>query len=186
MTATGMATVAAGVTILVSGACLVVFFATEREGWGRANDATTAAFAVLMIPAVVQTAMDARPVMTPIAILAVAGLCTIAVTSALTAVGRLDWLRSAKIGGIGFAALAVWIGAVCVGAIGVDELPASLGWFGLVMLAIVAVGAVMSIGFIRRHGTLVGEVPMPAALTAIYGAAFVCLPAWTIWFGLSL
>ena len=53
MTAGGVSAIAAGLTLVVSGACLGVFFSTEREAWGRANDATTALFALLMIPAVV-------------------------------------------------------------------------------------------------------------------------------------
>jgi hypothetical protein len=47
-------TILAGIALLVSGACLAIFFATGSDPWGRANDATVAAWALLMIPSALE------------------------------------------------------------------------------------------------------------------------------------
>jgi len=176
----GAATVAAGLSLAISGACLVVFFTTDREAWGRANDATTALFALLMIPA----ALAVGPPWA--AALGVAGLLVIAVTSGLTAAGKLDWLLSAKIGGVGFAAFLLWIVAACADVLRNGGSPDALAWLGLLTAALVGIALVVVIRFIRRHGTLFDEREASIGMWLPAVAAYLCLVAWTVWLGFAL
>jgi len=182
MTSAGASTVVAGFALAISGACLAIFFATDREAWGRANDATIALFAVLMMPAAVE-------VQTPqaFATLAVAGMLVIAVTSGLTAAGKLDWLLSAKIGGVGFAGYAMWLIAACVQALAAGGLPAALGWFGLLTAGLAAISLGLALRFIKVHGRLFGEdAHPPTELWIAPTLTYLCLVAWTVWLGLVL
>lgn len=180
MTSAGIFAVAAGLALAISGACLAIFM-TDREALGRANDATIALFAVLMIPAVLE-------VQTPQAAgaLAVAGMLVIAVTSGLTAAGRLDWLVSAKIGGVGFAGYIVWLIAACVQALAAGGLPAALGWFGLVTAGLAAITLVVVLRFIKTHGRLFEDADPPTAVRIAPTAAYLCLVVWTVWLGFAL
>lgn len=175
---------------MVSGACLVVFFGVGKDVWGRANDATLALFALLMIPSALELyeryAPGSRWVVGIPTLLGIAGLLVIAVTSGMTAAAKLDWLVSAKIGGVGFAGFLTWVGAVCVLILRRGDLPQSLAWFGFVTLGIALVVAVAAIAFIRSHGSLSGEVQPPAAMWVAFGLTFLCFPAWIVWLGISL
>ena len=190
MTLAGVSAVAAGVTLLVSGACLVVFFGAGKDVWGRANDATIALFALLMIPSALELyeryAPGSRWVVGIPTLLGIAGLLVVAVTSGMTAAAKLDWLVSAKIGGVGFAGFLAWVGAVCVLILRRGDLPQSLAWFGFVSLGIALVVAVAAIAFIRSHGSLSGEVQPPAAMWVAFGLTFLGFPAWIVWLGISL
>lgn len=190
MTLAGISAVAAGVTLLVSGACLVVFFPAGKDVWGRANDATTALFALLMIPPALELyeryTPGSRWVVGIPTLLGIAGLLVVAVTSGMTAAAKLGWLVSAKIGGAGFAGFLAWMSAVCVLILARGDLPEALAWFGFVTLTIALVLAVLTIAFIRSHGSLSGEVQPPAAMWVAFGLAFLCFPAWIVWLGFSL
>jgi len=181
MTTAGTCAVAAGLALAISGVCLALFFMTDREAWGRANDATIALFAVLMIPAVLE-------VQTPQAAGAfgVAGLLVIAVSSALTAAGKFDWLLSAKIGGVGFAGFMLWMIAACVSIIRDGTLPNALGWLGLLTAGLVALGLVVVLPFIKTHGRLFEDADPPTAVWIAPTAAYLCLVVWTVWLGFAL
>lgn len=176
----GAATVAAGLSLAISGVCLAVFFTTDREAWGRANDATTALFALLMIPAVLEVG---PPYATAIG---VAGLLVIAVTSGLTSGGRLEWLLSAKIGGVGFAAFLLWIVAACTDVLRHGGFPDALAWLGLLTAALVGIALVVVIRFSRLHGTLFDEQEPSIGMWIPAVAAYLCLVTWTVWLGLAL
>jgi hypothetical protein len=190
MTFAGVSAVAAGIAFLVSGACIAVFFATEHDAWGRANDATIALFAALMIPPVVEIyeryAPGWRWVVGLPTLFGIAGLLVVVVTSGLTALAKLDWLLSAKIGAFGFGGFLAWVIWECMLILRRGGLPDALAWFGLATAGVMGVAVAMSIRFIRIHGSLSGEVQPPIELWVVFGIAFLCLPAWTIWLGLSL
>jgi len=176
----GGATVAAGVSLAISGVCLAIFFTTDREAWGRANDATTALFALLMIPA----ALAVGPAWA--AALGVAGLLVIAGTSGLTAAGKLDWLLSAKIGGVGFAGFLGWIVVTCADVLRNGGFSEALAWLGLLAAALVGIALVVVIRFSRLHGTLFDEREPSIGMWIPAVAAYLCLVTWTVWLGLAL
>lgn len=180
---------AAGISLLVSGACFGVFMSTQRESWGRANDAMTALFAMLMIPAAYAVASihgaDTGWIRL-VGTLCVAGLLTIAVTSGLTAAAKLDWKRSAKIGGVGFAALLLWMASTCALILADGKLPRALAWLGFLTLILVCVTGAIVIVTIRSGGSLLGEEQPPVAISVGAGLAYVCLVVWTTWLGLRL
>ena len=186
----GISAVAAGIVFLISGVCLVVFFSTDTEAWGRANDATIALFAALMIPPAVEIyeryAPGSRWVVGLPTLFGLAGMLVIIVTSGLTAMGKLDWLLSAKIGAVGFGGFLVWMAAVCVLILRRGGLPTALAWFGFIAVAVLGVTIGLSMRFIHHHGSLSGEVQPPVGMWVAFGVAFLCVPAWTIWLGLSL
>lgn len=181
MTGAGASAVVAGLALAISGVCLALFFMTDREAWGRANDAAIALFAVLMIPAVleVQTPQAA-------ATLGVVGLLVIAVSSALTAAGKLDWILSAKIGGVGFAGFMMWMIAACVPIVRDGALPNALGWLGLLTAGLAALGLVVVLRSIETHGRLFEDADPPTAVWIAPTAAYLCLVVWTVWLGFAL
>ena len=189
MTLAGISAVAAGITLLISGACLVVFFAADKDAWGRANDATSALFALLTIAPALSLAgryaSDARLAVGVATVLAIGGALDIAVTSGLTAASRLDWLLSAKIGAVGFAGLLIWIATVCVLILANGGLPRALAWLGLAAVGLAAIGAVFTIRFIHRHGSLSGEVQPSPALWVLFALAYLSFPVWFVWLGRS-
>jgi hypothetical protein len=180
----------AATALLVSGALLVAFFRSGSEVLGRANDATTALFAGLMIPVTVEVYQrfgpDSRWAAGASTLLGILGLMTVASTSALTAAARLHWLLSAKIGGVGFAGFLIWMGAVCVMIVGRGGLPRALAWFGFVVLGIAAVAAGLAMTFLRAHGSFSGDIQPSPALSAIFALAYLCFPTWIGWLGVSL
>lgn len=187
MTPAGVSAVAAAAALLISGACIVVFFTTEVDAWGRANDATIALFALLMIPPVAE--VSRRYATGPIRVAGAVGICgllVVAVSSGLTAAAKLDWLLSAKIGAVGFAGYLVWMSAASVRILGPGGLPDALGWFGLATVLIIGLVVGLSVRFIRIHGSLSGEVQPPIRMWVVFGVAFLCLTAWTILLGVSL
>jgi hypothetical protein len=190
MSISGLSAVAAGIVFLVSGACIVVFFATETEAWGRANDATIALFAALMIPPVLEIYQRYSPgsrwVVALATALGVAGLLVVVVTSGLTALAKLDWLLSAKIGAFGFGGFLAWMIWACTLVLRQGGLPDALAWFGLATAGVMGIAVAMSIRFIRIHGSFSGEVQPAIQMWVVFGVAFLCLPAWVIWLGLSL
>ena len=178
MTGAGVSTVAAGLALAISGACLAIFFMTDREAWGRANDATIALFAVLMLPAVLD--VESNAIATA---LGVGGLLVVAVTSGLTAAGKLDWLLSAKIGGIGFAGFMAWMIAACISG----DLPADLRGFGLATAGLALISLIVVLSFIRTHGHMFeGDAQPPTAVIIGPTLTYLCLVAWTVWLGFEL
>ena len=190
MTLAGVSAVAAGIVFLISGACIVVFFVSEKEAWGRANDATIALFAALMIPPAVDIyeryAPGSRWVVGPFTLIGIVGMLVIVVTSGLTAAAKLDWLLSAKIGAAGFSGYLAWMASSCVLIFQRGGLPGALGGFGLVTVGIVGVAVGLTIRFIQVHGRLSGEIQPPVGMWVVFAVAFVSLPVWTIWLGVSL
>lgn len=186
----GVSAVAAGIVFVISGACIVVFFSTDKEAWGRANDATIALFAALMIPPAIEIyeryTPGSRLLVGLPTLLGIVGMLVIVVTSGLTAIAKLDWLLSAKIGVVGFGGFLVWMTAVCVLILRQGGLPEPLAWFGLITVAILGVMVGVSIRFIRINGSFSGEVRPPVGMWIAFGIAFLCLPAWTVWLGLNL
>jgi hypothetical protein len=181
-------TILAGIALLVSGACLAIFFATGSDPWGRANDATVAAWALLMIPSALELSSRYAGrswAVVLVTALAVAGDLVIASTSGATAAGALDWKRSAAIGAVGLAAFAVWMGAVSAMAFLWGGLPEPLAWFGALALALAVAAALLGVRFARNAGASETRSP-PRSTTAVWIAAFLCLPTWCIWLGISL
>lgn len=184
---TGISAVAAGALLLVSGLCLAVFFRTNDDRWGRANDTTTALFAIAMVTPVVEVRRrrpEAGAWVTVTTALAVVGLLAIAVTSGLTAGKRLDWRISAGAGGVGFAAYLLWMATASVGFTRPGGLPGTLGWWGLGALALALLAALPTIRFVRAGG--VGSADLPTWTIVLLTATFLCFPAWAVTLGISL
>ena len=190
MTLAGISAVAAGIVFLISGACIGVFFVSEKDAWGRANDGTIALFAALMIPPAVEIyeryAPGSRWVVGPLTLIGIAGMLVIVVTSGLTAAAKLDWLLSAKIGAVGFGGLLTWITTACVLILQRGGLPDALARLGLVTVGIMGVTAGLTIRLIRVHGSLSGEVQPPLGMWVLFAVAFLRVPAWTVWLDVSL
>lgn len=190
MSLAGASAIAASVALLTSGVALTLFFSTQIELWGRLNDATSALFGVLMMPPAIELARRAaegsRPVALAASAVGLAGMTIIAGTSGLTAAGKLDWLVSAKIGLVGFAGLLLWVTVVSVEATGGATFPRAFAWLGVATVCLAVLGAVAAIRFIRAHGTLAGEVPLPLTVSAPFALVFVGFVTWTSWLGLEL
>ena len=190
MSAAGAASLGAAVSLVVAGACLGIFFSTGNEAWGRANDATTALAALLLISPVLAVPSHIEGGTAGLLDIAtwvgVAGLLLVAVTSTMTAAGRLDWARSAKVGGIGFAGFLLWLLVAGAEILTRGGLPEVLAWLGFLAGAATAVAAVVAFSFSRRHGRLFGEVQPPPALTSSAVIAFVAIVAWAVVLGFAL
>ena len=190
MSLAGLSAVAAGIAFIVSGACLAVFFGTQIDAWGRTNDATIALFAALMMPAVFDIygryGPGSRWLVGLLALIGIAGLVLVVITSGLTAAARLDWLLSAKIGAVGFAGFLLWMATTCVLILTRGGLPDPLAWFGLATVGIVGLTAGLTMRFIRTHGSLSGEVQPPVWLWVVFVLALLCLPVWALWLGVTL
>jgi hypothetical protein len=190
VSAAGVAALGAAVCLAVSAACLGLFFSTGNEAWGRANDATTALAALLLIApvAAVPSRIDggASALHDVTTWIGVAGLLVVAATSAMTAAGRLDWARSAKIGGIGFAGFLLWLVVSGTEILTEGGLPNALAWLGFVAGAATGVASVIAFSFSRKHGQLFGEVQPPATLTVSAGIAFVAVGSWCVVLGFGL
>jgi hypothetical protein len=189
MSAAAVSAFAAALALLGAGVCLALFFSTQREAWGRANDATTALGALLLIPPVIDARglVGGAPVLLQVAtVIAVLGLLTIGVASTMTALGRLAWDRSAKIGGVGFAGFVAWLAVLGIVSLARGGLPVWLAWLGLATAIIVVVAAVVGIGFARRHGTLFEEADPPASLWITATIAYVGALAWIVLLGIEL
>lgn len=186
---TSTLTVLAGVTLLVSGASLGVFFWTGRDGWGRTNDATITSWALLMTLAAFEIytryGESSRWVVGTLTASALAGEFVIAATSGLTAAALLDWRRSARIGAFGFAGFLAWVAGVSGFTFAWGGLPEALAWFGLVVLAVTGAAIVLGVRLARAGALQEPRMPPPAPL-AVFTLAFLCLPAWCIWLGLAL
>ena len=187
---TGILAIAAGTSLFLSGLCLAIFFSTWDERWGRLNDATIALFAALMVP--VAFAVHERSGSGWFAGTATAAgvveMLLIAGSSALTALGRLDWRRSARVGAAGFAGFLVWMAATVEKALTDGSLPAGLTWFGLLTLAVATVAIGSAIRFVRAGGLDAIEAGgRPHARTvAPFVVALCCFPVWAVWLGLAL
>ena len=190
MSFAGASAVSAALVLLASAIFIVVFFATDTEAWGRANDATIALFAALMIAPAMEIYRRYEPGSGPVlgvcTFVGIAGMLVIVVTSALTAAAMLDWLLSAKIGAVGFGGFLIWMAAASVLIVRRGGLPDSLGRFGLVTVGIVAVAVGLTIRHIRVHGSLSGQIRPPTSMWVVFAIAFLCFPAWTVWLGISL
>lgn len=173
---------------MVAVACLVLFFMTEREAWGRANDATTALFALLMIPAMFEVYERYAPgarwsVGLPTAA-GLVGAIAIGISSGMTAAGRLDWRASAKIGAIGFLGYAAWMGMTCLLILSRGGLPNDLAWLGLLCLGLATLAIAPTVRFVRAGG--INDRMPPTGTVALFVVVFVCFTVWTIWLGVSL
>lgn len=177
----GVAAIVAAPVVVLAGVLLGVFFATGRDAWGRANDAASAVFAVLLVP--VALAADAGGAWTLCTIVGVAAMVGAAVASVLAAAGRLTVSQLTAWQGGAFAVLFVWVAGV-----GAARLPDGLGWLGVAAAALAFVACVEIVRLARRLG-LAGlekvERPPPVAAAATL-AAFVALPVWLVWLGIDL
>jgi len=186
---TSALTVVAGVVLLASGVCLGVFFSTEREAWGRTNDATIALWALLMAPAAFEVYLRygdrSRWVVGGLTALALVGEIVVAATSGLTAVGLLDWKLSAKIGSLGFCAFATWMAGVSGFVFAWGGLPRAFAWFGIVTLVLAVAAALLGLRHARAGGLDEQRMPPPAT-SGILALAFLCLVAWCVWLGVAL
>jgi len=185
-------TVAAGILAAVAGMLLGVFFATGSDAWGRANDAASAAFAVLLVPAALvlydRYAPAAGVWAGAFTTLGLAAIAAAAVSSALTALGRLSVADLTKWQGGSFAALFLWVGAVSVSVLAYGGLPAGIGWLGLAATGLALVATLEIVRIVRRVGieelARLTRPPVLAAGAAL--AAFVAFPLWCISLGLAL
>ena len=187
----GPSTIGAGVSALIAGILLAVFFATSNVAWGRANDAASVAFSLLLVPAALamhQRYAPVAPWMLAVTALGLIALGVAAGSSLLTALGRLSVEDLTRWQGGSFAAVFAWVGAVSAAIVGLGGLPAGIGWLGLVAAAL-AVGATLEVvRLVRRHGMAelarMTRVPRIAAGASLSAAAV--FPIWCVWLGVAL
>lgn len=188
----GPATIAAGILACIAGILLAVFFATSKDAWGRANDAASAAFAMLLVPAALamneRYASVAGPWMLAVTALGLIAMSVAAGASVLTALGRLAVEDLTRWQGGSFAALFAWVGAVSTAVVTFGGLPAGIGWLGLAATVLAIVATLEIVRLVRRHGleelTKLARPPLVAAGATL--AAFVLFPIWCVWLGLAL
>lgn len=187
----GWCAIAAGVVMIVSGLFLAAFFATGRDSLGRANDATSVVFAILLVPAVLAVgdllgSLAMWPAVT--VALGLVGVGLVAVTSLLTAAGKLSVEQLTKWQGGAFVVLMAWVIFASLLGWASGLLPTGLCTLGLAAGVLTAIAAI-SIGFeVRRHGMArLSQMTRPpiVPIVATLGAA-VALPLWSIWLGVSL
>ena len=185
------AAILAGVMALVAGVLLAIFFATRIDAWGRANDAASAAFAVLLVPVAIGLhgrLEETGAASLGVAAIGLASMAVAAVASVLTALGRLSVEQLTRWQGGSFAALFAWVAGASVLILVTGDLPAPLAWLGIAAAALAVVATLDIVRIVRSVGmadlatmTRPPVVAMTATLLAL--AAF---PAWCIWLGLSL
>lgn len=190
-TLAGWCAIAAGVVMIVSGLFLAAFFATGRDALGRANDATSVIFAVLLIPAVLAVGDLLGSIgtwSTVTVVLGLAGVGLVAGTSLLTAAGKLTVEQLTKWQGGAFVVLMAWVIVASVVGWASGLLTLGLCLLGLTAGALSAIAAI-SIGLeVRRVGMAgLSEMRRPPTvpIVATLGAA-VALPLWSIWLGIWL
>jgi hypothetical protein len=193
VTAAGSLAVAAGIVALISGILLGAFFATGREWLGRANDATSALFMVMLIPAALVLG-DRLGALQPwwfgaATVIGLLGLGAGIIFSILAAMGRLSITQLTRYQGGAFGVVLVWVGLISEGGIRHEVLPSGLGWLGLGTVLAGAVAVITLVRLARRAGSIeaLGRMDRPpplaaaATLTALLG-----FPAWCVWLGFSL
>jgi hypothetical protein len=188
----GSLTVTAGIVALVSGILLGAFFTTGKEWLGRANDATSAIFMAMLIPAalVLGDRLDAlQPWWFGAAtVIGLLGLGAGIISSILAAMGRLSITQLTRYQGGAFGGVLVWVGLISEGGIRHEVLPAGLGWLGLGTVLAGAVTVLTLVRQVRRAGSIeaLGLDRPPALVSAAVMAAFLGFPAWCVWLGFSL
>jgi hypothetical protein len=192
MSAAGAATIAAGVLALVSGVLLAIFFATGKVAWGRANDAASAAFALLLVPALITLHGRLEPVVGPVAFaLTASGVAAVIGTtifSALAALGRLSIGHITTWQGGSFGLLFAWVGLISLVGLVTDRLPTGVAWLGLVAMTFALIATIEVGRLVRRFGmdelARMTRPPLIAAGATL--VALVAFPVWCVWLGLSL
>jgi hypothetical protein len=187
----GWCAIVAGAVMVASGVFLAAFFATGRDALGRANDATSAVFAILLVPAVLAVGdLTASLAIwsTVTVVLGLVGVGLVALTSLLTAAGKLTVEQLTKWQGGAFVVLMAWVIVSSLVGLASGLLPSGLCLLGLAA-GVLAATAAISIGFeVRRVGmTGLSQMTRPplVPMLATLGAAVV-LPLWSIWLGVSL
>jgi hypothetical protein len=147
-TLAGWCAIAAGVVMIVSGLFLAAFFATGRDALGRLNDATSVIFALLLIPAVLAVgdvlgSIGAWSTLT--VVLGLIGVGLVAVTSLLTAAGKLTVRQLTIWQGGSFAILMAWVILASVVGLAAGLLPSGLCLVGVAAGILTAIAAI-SIG----------------------------------------
>jgi len=184
--------IAGGIVAVISGALLIAFFSTGNDRLGRANDATLAITAVLLLPfavAVNDRFTDTGPVVPILTIAGVIALVATAVASALTAAGRLTVQQLLAWQGGSFVALYGWMVGVSVASLWFDRLPAEPSWIGIAAGALLVVAMISMSLVARRAGgwSAMSEMGRPPLVAMIAMAlSLLGLPVWTIWLGVAL
>jgi hypothetical protein len=191
-TLAGPSAIVAGIAAVAAGLLLAAFFATGRDAIGRANDAASAAMAVLLVPpALAMNALyaDGGPLVTALTVVGLAALVETALASILTAAGRLSVRQLMIWQGGGFVAVFGWLVGVSLVVLWLGRLPVLLGYLGLAMAVLFAVGLItfarlaQQLGGWSQLGSMT-KVPLVPAISM--AGAFVILPIWCIVLGLSL
>jgi len=184
--------IAGGIMAIIAGILLIAFFSTGNDRLGRANDATLAITAVLLLPFAL--ALNDRfggtgPVVPVITIVGVIALLVTAVASALTAAGRLSVQQLLVWQGGSFVVLYAWMVGISAASLWFERLPAAPSWIGIgAGDVLVFAGISMSLAARQRGGwAAMSEMGRPPLVAMIAMAlALLGLPAWTIWLGAVL
>jgi hypothetical protein len=190
-TLAGWCAIAAGIVMIVSGLFLAAFFATGRDALGRANDATSVVFAVLLVPAVLAVGdlLGSSGIWSTVTmVLGLISIGLVAVTSLLTAAGKLTVRQLTIWQGGSFAVLMAWVILVSLVGLAAGLLPSGLCLVGVAAGVLTSIAAI-SIGVeVRRVGVAsLSDMSRPpiVPIVATLGAA-VALPLWSIWLGIWL
>jgi hypothetical protein len=188
----GISAIAAGVTAVVAGILLAAFFATRNQTIGQANDAASAFMAILLVPtalAVLDRFADIGPLVLVVTAVGLTGMVGAAVTSVLTAGGRLTVAQLTAWQGGSFLVLFLWVVGTSVMILLWGRLPVGLGWLGIAAGVLVIVATVEILRLARRMGGLGAleklERPPLIAMVSTLGA-FAAFPIWCIWLGPNL
>jgi hypothetical protein len=188
----GISAIAAGVSAAVAGILLAAFFATRRDALGRANDVASALMALLLVPPALGIAgrlPDAWPFIAVVTGIGLVGMSAAAVTSVLTAAGRLSVAQLTIWQGGSFVVLFLWVVALSAAIVIWGGLPIGLGALGLSAGVLVVIATLDVIRLARRMGGLAALETMdrpPILAMCATLAAFAAFPIWCIWLGLSL
>lgn len=174
----GIAALAAGPVLALSGVALALFFGGRGERWGPINDVLVAIALVLLAPALVAVSVLAADVTGPwvvaVSLLGLAGIALAAGGQLLLVAGRIDLQTSFVTGGLGMLALLPWALGVIVLAFWGDVVSDAVG--ALLALSLVLVVLTAAVALVTRG----------PALWAVASALGLTLTVWLMALGLDL
>lgn len=182
----GFAAVLAGVSFALAMSLLITFFVTNDQRADRWAERVFLVFFVLAALVVYEIHLRyvaQSPLVWVATIAALGALGGLFVAETLVTTGRIQFDRVAAFQTGGFAVFVLWILAASALILTFGGLPASVGWLGVVAVAI----ALAVIGWLVRDPKLVrGERAPTTAENALTTLPFIGVVAWLVWLGLSL
>jgi hypothetical protein len=181
----GSLAIGAGLTFGVAIVLLMTFFVTGDARYDRIAEWAFVAFALLAVPTVLDTA-GRLPAEGPLAGIAtvsgVVGVAALGLGELASALRLADFRRLAPAMTAGFFAFLLWIGASSLLIVSGGDLPAVLGWLGVVSIAL---GVAIVFWILRTPGVLRGDREPPRSQMLAFFLPMLGIVAWLAGLGLT-